>query len=711
MKAQQRAPLATTVFLLIRVGALAGALCAGMDAAFALDAGPLAAIQGAGLGLAYGAMHGIVWGLLLWLLSRVSTRVSLLIAMPLFIGASLVWAGLLGAITKLGGLHSNLAVATLVGASLTGLALGTVAALSAPVADRDAKLGRIQSRPWRKAIVGLLLFAFAAFTLIDRALPFLPVYPIAQTGLRTLGLWSLLLAAVWLGPLHRLRPKRAALELGFGALLVLTPFLTLPAEAGVEVYPLISRPYSREPILLVQRLTDFDRDGFSGLLGGGDCAPFNRQIHPGVPEIPNNGIDENCVRGDAKATVSMPREQPPKPTEPSKINVVLITIDALRPDHTSVFGYARPTTPHLAKWAEGAVRFERAYATAPWTSLSISTALRGVYARRLRWQRVYETNAFRLVRSPKDQPQGIRAGFALPIDDPHPTIASWLSRRGMTTVAVLDDGRTDFLSPALGAYGGFDAVHEIDDLPRGRRNDRGTTDVAVEQLGRLLTRDMPFFLWVHYFGPHEPDEIHADVPSFGTNALDRYDHEIRYCDEQLARLLQSLDRFSARYPLAVIVASDHGEIVSTLWRAHGVDLNEESLRVPLLVKAPGWKPATIRTPVSLIDLAPTILALTETPAPTWFDGEDLAGIAAGKAPRRALYADLWRFDPRGVQIVDHVAAFDDQHRVINDVLHRSRWATRVDGSRPRSYEEVVSGPLWRALDRYLEETGESPAIN
>ena len=107
-------------------------------------------------------------------------------------------------------------------------------------------------------------------------------------------------------------------------------------------------------------LTDVDGDGFSALLGGGDCDALDPEVNPAAIEIADNGIDENCIAGDATA----PRvdvEATPVPATPSPRSVLLVTIETLRADHMGMYGYARDTTPALDRWAAGARVYERAF--------------------------------------------------------------------------------------------------------------------------------------------------------------------------------------------------------------------------------------------------------------------------------------------------------------------------------------------------------------
>ena len=118
----------------------------------------------------------------------------------------------------------------------------------------------------------------------------------------------------------------------------------------------------------LQGAVDLDRDGYSALFNGGDCNDRNARIHPGAVDIPGNHIDENCTGRDAR----LGQEEddghmavlPPALTghQPS---FVLLSIDALRPDHLGAYGYRRPTSPNIDRFALGAARFTNAYCASP----------------------------------------------------------------------------------------------------------------------------------------------------------------------------------------------------------------------------------------------------------------------------------------------------------------------------------------------------------
>jgi arylsulfatase A-like enzyme len=461
-------------------------------------------------------------------------------------------------------------------------------------------------------------------------------------------------------------------------------------------------------------LVDWDGDGYASLLGGSDCAPFDPKIHPGAREIPDNGIDENCVLGDAKKP-SDKLELPPPPAanDPSPLDVVLITVDAFSPSHLGLYNpdygpKGRNTSPNLDHWAEQAMVFEHAYSPGGWTSVAVPSLLRGVYARRLRWTKYFETNLYALLRrplEPKLRP-GERAMqmFPLAFGDPHPTLAELLARRGMYTMAITDDGYSAMLERGTGVERGFRVYRQVDQLPEGLRNDIGTANTAIEMLANAPT-DRRLFMWVHFFGTHFPDEYHPGTRVYGNRPTDRYDHEVAFLDTQLVRLLDALA--ARKHPVAVFVSADHGEGLTAFSRTHGLTLDEQVIRIPLLARVPGWPVERVKQLVSSLDLVPTILALTHTPAPTFLDGIDLQALE--RAPRdRVLFSDTWRFNPHEKLDVDLAAAYDGTRKVILDHVTGNLYSvsqTELQAP-PRLLGSLPTDALSGAVFAYIEETGE-----
>jgi choline-sulfatase len=325
-----------------------------------------------------------------------------------------------------------------------------------------------------------------------------------------------------------------------------------------------------------------------------------------------------CAIGIAVGAV---RCQPP----PRRPSVLLITIDTLRADHVSAYGYAVRTTPRLDRLASEGVLFEQAYAGTTVTGPSHATLLTGRPAR-----------AHGVVRN----------GYRLPPGEE--TLAGILKARGWATAAVVSAYP---LNRRFGLATGFDAYDDTFlaaesseprsrwegralDEPYDRRADATTRRAAAWLAQRVA--GAPFFLWVHYFDPHTPYDAPAAwrLPGAGAGVHEAYDAEIRFADDQVGKLLDVLEARGDARDTLVVVTADHGEGLGDHGELHhGPVVYEEAVRVPLMMRFPNRLPAGARRSdlVESLDVAPTVLELLGQPARRGFLGQSLVSAAHGKA--------------------------------------------------------------------------------
>lgn len=296
---------------------------------------------------------------------------------------------------------------------------------------------------------------------------------------------------------------------------------------------------------------------------------------------------------------------------PAPSSVLLITIDTLRADAVGSYGGATARTPTLDQLARNGVRVDRAWATAPITLPSHASILSGRYP-----------------------PSHGSRHNGLAMDGTVPTLATALKARGFATAAFVSAFPLD---RRFGLARGFDVYDDEMPRPAGEvtRNERPGGETVDRASAWLDThRAAPFFLWVHLFDPHAP----YGRPDDGRSAHERYAEEVATTDQQVNRLLQGLGREAIN--TLVIVTADHGEAFGEHGEiGHSVFVYDTTLRVPLVLSGPGVPPATVVTEgVSLVDIAPTIMALTGGAFEA--DGRSLVpAFSPGTHSPRAIYAE------------------------------------------------------------------------
>jgi arylsulfatase A-like enzyme len=341
-------------------------------------------------------------------------------------------------------------------------------------------------------------------------------------------------------------------------------------------------------------------------------------------------------------------------------NVLVYMIDTLRPDHTSLYGYARNTTPYLKKLGSEALVFENCQVPASWTKPSVASLLTSLYS-----------FTHGIAHEDDTIPEGST------------TLAERLRAAGYITASAVTNPLAGRIS---GLQRGFDYVTEWQAVGRYLTPEDRATDSAA--LNKIVFpwleqhRNEPFFLYAHTTDPHAPYQPPADCEekfanpsettqfnrdftrlkemalgrggSFGVNrdlciragikpdwfiqrAIDRYDAKILHNDQSFEQLIAKLKALGILDNTLVIVVSDHGEeFWEHGWTGHGQSLYEELARGVLMI----WNPKLIPHPgrvaetAQLIDVMPTVLDLIGVKIPDVVQGQSLAPFARGQSFRR-----------------------------------------------------------------------------
>jgi arylsulfatase A-like enzyme/Tfp pilus assembly protein PilF len=303
-------------------------------------------------------------------------------------------------------------------------------------------------------------------------------------------------------------------------------------------------------------------------------------------------------------------------------NVVLITLDTTRADRMGFLGSQRGLTPNLDGLARQATAFSRAYAQVPLTTPSHAVILTGTYPQ------------FNHVNYMGD-----------PLDKTLPLLPEILHRNGYRTAAFVGALVLDPKKLAAGFERGFD-VYDAGFHRRRPREDnyhsleRRGEEVVSHALAWLSKRPAgPFFLWVHLYDPHDP--YSPPEPYKTRYQANPYDGEIAYTDAVVASLLAALKTRGLFDSALIAVMADHGEAFGEHGENHhGIFLYDETIHVPLLIKAPRQHfTRRIGSPVALVDVAPTILQVLKLPVPAVMQGQSLLGFMKPEQTESASQQD------------------------------------------------------------------------
>jgi arylsulfatase A-like enzyme len=447
-------------------------------------------------------------------------------------------------------------------------------------------------------------------------------------------------------------PSSALLAVAF-ALTACSNFALGHLSDAARLGLLARAPYASLIVTSVRRLVDRDHDGYSAILGGGDCDDHNPNIHPNALDIPDNGIDENCSGSDAKAYKPVPQPPvvtPPIPGAPAHYNIVLIHVDALRPDHLSMNGYGRLTTPKLDQFKNDAVWFKNAYTAAPSTRFTMGQMFTGLEVARIPQRRGTGVDFWLL-------PEAV-------------TLAERLSPLGYDRVGYTLSYVLQHVHDIGQGFRLWTTPWNVNEWKETYHNSAQlTTDAAVNYL-KTVPQDgtTPYFLFLHYGCVHDPYIKHG-AWDYGDAPMDLYDSALTYCDDQLGRLIETFKARSDDKNTAIFIFSDHGELFGEHgFTKHGNSLFQPDIRVMLLARVPGVKPIAITTPMNLTDLFPTIEHLTGlTPDPETQAWDLMPYMEGAPMPARNLYfyGDLWR---SGVHYEERaLLAPDNEMKFIHDI--------------------------------------------
>lgn len=365
-----------------------------------------------------------------------------------------------------------------------------------------------------------------------------------------------------------------------------------------------------------------------------------------------NGIRRRLACLAAATLVAMATGGCRRPVERS--NLLILTLDTTRADHLGCYGHAEASTPHLDGFArDRAVRFEQAITVAPLTLPSHTSIFTGTYP----------------------VSHGVHDNDGFYVAEDVTTLAEILSAAGYTTGAVVGAFPVDSQFNLDQGFATYDDNYQedwtLDAVEARTERSFGFVERRADLVNRAVGRwfenhgKEPFFLWVHYFDPHQP----YDPPKpYGSMYPNPYDGEIAFVDECFGALLDLFEQRGVLDRTVIVVVGDHGEALEEHGEpTHATYVYDATMRVPLLIAAPQpWlaRGRSVATQVSTVDIAPTVLELLGMAPSEEMQGRSLVGalrdpgsLAAqpilleshfglyqfGWAPLRALRTGTWKY--------------------------------------------------------------------
>jgi arylsulfatase A-like enzyme len=324
---------------------------------------------------------------------------------------------------------------------------------------------------------------------------------------------------------------------------------------------------------------------------------------------------------------------------PRKKQIILISVDTLRGDHLSSYGYSRDTSPHLSRLVKDSAYFTNAYANGCWTMPSHMSLLTGTLPSRHGVNTYWEPN-------PEEKyPR---------LNDKIKTIAEILKTRHINTLKFV------LLPAELGFGRGFDMDNRYDPFFAEH-----VLNNVLQEIENYKQKD--FFLFIHTWMVHAPysncnflekrkvtvenwdyinnfrklspakDRLTTDFREFlqrnqlfnRDDCVTLYDSGIYHVDQYIGKIIEKTKQLGIYKELMFIVVSDHGEhfdehYPNEFYSFHGKDFFEEFIKVPVIIKYPfEYRSGAFTNPVSLVDVLPTILDFYEFEIPVFVQGDSL----------------------------------------------------------------------------------------
>ncbi|MBI5665233.1 MAG: sulfatase [Nitrospirae bacterium] len=358
-------------------------------------------------------------------------------------------------------------------------------------------------------------------------------------------------------------------------------------------------------------------------------------------------------------------------SETTPPNIILVTFDALTARDMSLYGYHRPTTPFIDRWAKNASVFTGAHAASSYTSPTTASLMTG---KRVWSHMLYQPHGYMIRNNDTENLPLLlsKAGyynialvqnkytplkaFSDHFDVVHPMSDFKISN---SLTSYIDDGLYKYFAGKIIIYDWViredfifrrfaDFLFKF--LPDPLRYEYPADKVFSAFLWHIRNEPpQPFFAWLHIFPPHAPyiapapyrgmfdssskirtsEKLKGDKSKRFDIARAKYDELIRYCDNEFENFIEKLTEQTKN--TVIILSADHGESFEHDFIGHGFYLYEQITNIPLIIKGPDQTEGRIVNGlVEQIDIAPTILEFANIPVAPWMEGRSLLPVIQGK---------------------------------------------------------------------------------
>lgn len=428
-------------------------------------------------------------------------------------------------------------------------------------------------------------------------------------------------------------------------------------------------------------------------------------------------------------------------------NVVLITVDSLRADY--VYGSAAPnsleTLPQLA--SEG-IHCTNAFSNAPYTKASFLSIMSGTFP----W----------MFESVQEGYGPDRPHVANLLSDAGYATAGFHSNTYLSPTYKYDRGFDFYLGRDTGTD--TDSKSSVDTIYNTLVERAvalpGISDVAhwaysavgkrlgiqlgshlykdAEQLNDAVVRwtrqtSTPAFVWVHYMDVHNPyyphegtvsedishrkavrlfhrvNELRGDASKEDIDTLERlYRGEIEYLDRQLGNLFDRLDDTLNLDETLIAFTSDHGEAFGENGEVFhpGYALYDENIHIPLIIRGPGIDQHVVSTPVSNVDIVPTVLSNLNLEVPSSMVGEDLNAYASQPPENRLVFTEAFNRKNGYLMVTDGKYKLIRNLETGDENFHKRLETDGETRLAPDEFPEIRA-ELATALDDHVDSVGDS----